>query len=70
MSEAIRYLKINSQALLDQYVKESQMDTTQGFNSNMHKQILLDLEKQIVSEELKMGVGEQFENDSNDEETL
>ena len=70
MSEAMRYLKINSQALLDQYVKENQMNTSEPFVSNMQKQILLDLEKQIVSEDMRLGFGDKDMNDSNDGETL
>ena len=70
MSEAMRYLKINSQALLDQYVKENQMNTSEPFVSNMQKQILLDLEKQIFSEDMRLGFGDKDMNDSNDGETL
>ena len=70
MSEAMRYLKINSQALLDQYVKENQMNTSEPFASNMQKQILLDLEKQIFSEDMRLGFGDKDVNDSHDGETL
>ena len=37
MSEALKYLKINNKAILDQFVKENKMSTPEPFASSMQK---------------------------------
>ena len=46
------------------------MNTSEPFATTMHKQILLDLEKQIFSEEMKIGVGDKLAHESQDDETI
>jgi len=45
MSDTFRKMRINSAAILDQYVRENQLNQTEAFTTNMHKQLLIDLEK-------------------------
>ena len=44
MSDAFRNRVMDSQALLDQYVRENQLNSSEAFTTTMHKQLLLDLE--------------------------
>ena len=52
MSEAMRYLKMNKQAIHDYNIKENPKSPPEPFVPNMQEQIFLDLEKQI--EEMKI----------------
>ena len=46
------------------------MNTSEPFATTMHKQILLDLEKQIISEEMRIGVGDKMAHESHEDETI